>query len=134
MASIVVKEQEPSFKSELPGRERTMLVTKERCNSTYLKADTVTYQPNAQGGEHYHNCESFIFIIDGECEATINGKTHHIGNNTMLYLAPGDKHYLRNTGSTEMVMLEAFAPQSTSLPIWTNPNAPNGFIGVDKKP
>jgi quercetin dioxygenase-like cupin family protein len=133
MAAIIVKGQEPSLRSETPGRERTMLVTKERCNSTYLKADTVTYQPNAQGGEHFHNCESFIFIIDGECEATVNGKPQRVEKSTMIYLAPGDKHYLRNTGSKEMVMLEAFAPQANSIPIFTNPNAPNGFIRVDTK-
>ena len=103
-----------------------MLVTKERCNSTYLKADVVTYQPNAQGGEHYHNSESFIFIIDGECEVTINGNPHRVRKNTMIYLDPGDKHFIKNS-DREMVMIEAFAPQSESLPVWTDPNAPNGF-------
>lgn len=129
MARIVIKEQEPHFKSELPGRERVMLVTKERCNSTYLKADMVTYQPNAQSGEHYHKCESFIFIIDGECDVIINGKTHRVRKNTMIYLDSGDKHYIKNT-NREMVMIEAFAPQSESLPVWTDPNAPNGFKGL----
>jgi len=128
MATLVVKEQEPHLRSEMPGRERVMLVTKERCNSTYLKADTVTYQPNAQGIEHYHNCECFIFIIDGECEVTINGKTHRARKNTMIYLDPRDKHYIKNTGNKEMVMLEAFAPQSESAPVWTQPNAPKRWI------
>lgn len=127
MATLVVKEREPHLKSEVPGRERVMLVTKERCNSAYLKADTVTYQPNAQGNEHYHNSESFIFVIDGECEVTINGKNHHARKDTMIYLAPGDKHYIKNTGNKEMIMLEAFAPQSESVPIWTQPNASNGW-------
>jgi len=132
MATIVVKDEEPYYKSKVPGRERVFLLGKERCNSTYLKADTVTYAPNAEGGEHYHKSESFIYIIEGECDIKINGKTHHVKKNTLVYLDPGDKHYIKNTGNTNMVMLEAFAPQADAASIWTDPNAPHDWIKVDR--
>jgi quercetin dioxygenase-like cupin family protein len=128
MATIVVKNEEPCFKSKVPGRERVFLVGKEKCNSKYLKADTVTYFQNAEGGEHYHKSESFVYIIDGECEISINGVKRHLQKETMVYLDPGDKHYIKNTGKANMVMLEAFAPQSDSASIWTDPTAPHDWL------
>ena len=59
-----------------------MLVTKERCDSAYLKAHAVTYPTNAQGGNTTTNYESFIFIVDGK--ATINGNPHRVEKNTMI--------------------------------------------------
>jgi quercetin dioxygenase-like cupin family protein len=128
MAKIVVKDREPHYKSKVPGRDKVLLIGKDICNSQYLKADTVTYQPNASGGEHHHKCESFIYVIQGECEITINGTPHHARENTMVYLAPGDRHFLKNTGGSPLVMIEAFAPQSESESVWNNPNEEHGWV------
>ncbi len=128
MAKIIVRDQEPHHKSKVPGRVRVFLLGKDICGSEFLKADTVTYQSNASGGEHYHNCESFIYVMQGECDVTINGAPHHVREHAMVYLAPGDKHFIKNTGKSPMVMLEAFAPQSRSESIWTNPNEEHGWM------
>lgn len=133
MTTTIVKADEPYFTSKVPGRERVFLLGKERCNSKYLKADTVTYAPGAEGGEHYHKSESFIYIIEGDCEIRINGKSQRIGKETMIYLDPGDKHFIRNVGNTKMVMLEAFAPQEDAASIWTDPKAPHEWIKVERK-
>ena|SRR5487761_216110 len=133
MAAIIVKDQEPYFTSKVPGRERVFLLGKERCNSKYLKADTVTYAPGAEGGEHYHKSESFIYIVEGECEVRINGRPLPIGKETMIYLDPGDRHFIKNTGKTKMVMLEAFSPQEDAASIWTEPKAPHEWIKVERK-
>ena len=133
MATIIAKNQEPYYLSKVPGRERVFLVGKDRCGSKYLKADTVTYAPNAEGGEHYHKSESFVYIIEGDCEITINGNKHRLGKETMIYLDPGDKHYIKNVGKTNMVMLEAFAPQEDAASIWTDPNAPHEWIKMERK-
>ncbi len=133
MATIVIKNEEPYFTSKVPGRERVFLLGKERCNSKYLKADTVTYAPGAEGGEHSPKSESFLYIIEGDCEIRINGKSQRIGKETMIYLDPGDKHFIRNVGKTKMVMLEAFAPQEDAASIWTDPKAPHEWIKVERK-
>lgn len=127
MAKIVVRDEERHEKSKVPGRVRVILARNDICGSEFLKADTVTYQPNATGGEHYHNCESFIYIMQGECDITLNGTPHHIREHTMVYLAPGDKHFIKNSSGAQMVMLEAFAPQSRSESIWTNPHEEHGW-------
>ncbi|MGI0078811.1 MAG: cupin domain-containing protein [Nitrososphaerales archaeon] len=132
MARIIVKDLEPYFISKVPGRERVFLVSMERCDSKFLKADTVTYAPGAEGGEHYHKSESFIYIIEGECEIRINGTPQIIGKGTMAYLEPGDKHFIKNVGRTKMVMLEAFAPQEDAASIWTEPKAPHEWIKVER--
>jgi|GEM_PF-2500371 quercetin dioxygenase-like cupin family protein len=131
MARIIVKAQQPHFLSAVKGRERVFLVGREICDSKYLKADTVRYEPGAEGGEHYHNCESFIYIIEGECEIRINGESHSLKKETMVFLEPGDRHYIKNTGKNDMIMLEAFAPQEYSDSIWTNPTEPHGWIKAE---
>ncbi|MDG6923835.1 MAG: cupin domain-containing protein [Nitrososphaerota archaeon] len=128
MAKIIRQDKIEYFLSKVPGRRRTFLVGKEICNSTHLKADTVRYSPGAEGGEHYHKSESFIYIMEGECDVRINGISSHVSAGTMVYLDPGDRHYIKNTGSIGMVMLEAFAPQKDSASIWTDPSAPHEWI------
>jgi quercetin dioxygenase-like cupin family protein len=128
LAKIIVQNKEEYFLSKVPGRKRIFLVGKEKCNSNYLKADAVRYSPNAEGGEHYHKSESFIYVMEGECEIRINGKPEKISAGTMVYLEPGDRHYIKNTGSKDMVMLEAFSPQNEAASIWTDPNAPHEWI------
>jgi quercetin dioxygenase-like cupin family protein len=132
MVTIIAKDQEPYFLSRIPGRRRVFLVGKDRCNSTHLKADTVTYFPGAEGGEHYHKSESFIYIIEGECDVKINGRPHHLKKDTMVYLEPGERHFIKNTGKSDMTMLEAFAPQSESASIWTDPKAPHDWIKFER--
>lgn len=110
MATIVTKEGEPV--SNYPGRKRVFLVNKERTNAKQIAADVVSYAPGAENRDHYHNSESFIYIIQGQCEVFINGKSHHVGPETMIFLEPGDRHWMRNDGNSEMKMIEAFAPNA----------------------
>ena len=128
MAKIIPQDKIEYSLSKVPGRKRIFLVGKDICNSTHLKADTVRYSPSAEGGEHYHKSESFIYIMEGECDIRINGISSHVSAGTMVYLDPGDKHYIKNTGSRDMVMLEAFAPQKDAASIWSDPNAPHEWI------
>lgn len=117
MATIVVKGKEPS-RITPDGRERVFLVGKEKTGSKHLAADVVTYSPGARNKHHYHKSESFIYIIEGECDITVNGTVHHLEKETMVYLAPEDKHWLQNTGNKNMVMLEAFAPDADYTPYY----------------
>lgn len=110
MATIVVKDKEPF--STYPGRKRVFLVNKERTKSKEIAADVVSYAPGAENHDHYHQSESFIYILQGQCEMFINGEGHHIGPETMVFLEPGDKHWMRNEGNTEMKIIEAFAPNA----------------------
>jgi quercetin dioxygenase-like cupin family protein len=128
MAKIIVQDETDYFLSKVPGRKRIFLIGKDICSSDHLKADTVRYFPGAEGGEHYHKSESFIYVMSGECEIRINGENHHVREGTMVYLEPGDKHYIKNTGSKDMIMLEAFAPQKDAASIWTDPNSPHEWI------
>jgi quercetin dioxygenase-like cupin family protein len=118
MVTILVKDEQPSKKTQ-DGRERVFLVGKEITGSKHLAADVVTYSPGARNKYHYHKSESFIYIIEGECDMTVNGVVHHLKEGTMVYLPPGDKHWLQNnSGSKNMVMIEAFAPEADITPYY----------------
>ena len=117
MATILVKNEQSSRKTP-DGRDRVFLVGKDVTGSKHLAADVVTYSPGARNKYHYHKSESFIYIIDGECDITINGTVHHLKKETMVYLPPEDKHWLQNNASKNMVMLEAFAPDADITPYY----------------
>jgi quercetin dioxygenase-like cupin family protein len=111
MATIVEKNKEPSMKTP-DGRERIFLVGKDRTGSKHLAADVVTYSPRAHNKDHYHKSETFIYIIDGECDIMFEGSTHHLGKESMVFIPAGERHWLQNNTDKKMVMLEAFAPDS----------------------
>ena len=118
MATILVKDKQPSKKTP-DGRGRVFLVGKDVTGSKHLAADVVTYSPGARNKYHYHKSESFIYIIEGECDVTINGTVHHLKEGTMVFLPPEDKHWLQNTSATKnMVMIEAFAPDADITPYY----------------
>ncbi|MCL4519672.1 MAG: cupin domain-containing protein [Thaumarchaeota archaeon] len=117
MAVILHKENEP-ISNLGDGRDRVFLVGKTQTRSKQLAADVVTYAPNAQNKNHHHKSESFIYIIEGDCEMHINGKMEKIGKETMVYLDPGDWHWMKNVGKGKMVMLEAFAPDADITPYY----------------
>lgn len=87
-------------------------MNKERTKAKQIAADVVSYAPGAENKEHYHNSESFIYIIEGLCQMFINGEQFHVGSETMIFLEPGDKHWMRNEGNAEMKIIEAFAPNA----------------------
>jgi quercetin dioxygenase-like cupin family protein len=111
MATILVKSKEPSMKTP-DGRERVFLVGKDKTGSKHLAADVVTYSPGAHNKVHYHKSETFIYIIEGECDIMIEGATQHLEKETMVFIPPGEKHWLQNNTVNKMVMLEAFAPDA----------------------
>ena len=112
MAVIVSKSSEPV--TTYPGRKRVFLANEKITRSKHLAADVVSYEPGAENHDHFHNSESFIYIIEGDCEVFINGKSQLVGPETMIFLEPGDRHWMRNVGKTEMKMIEAFAPNADS--------------------
>jgi mannose-6-phosphate isomerase-like protein (cupin superfamily) len=102
---------------------RVMLVTEETTGAKEVNMIMPVSPPDVppRKGSHYHNKrESIFFILQGKGKAIIEGKEYDIEPNTVIYIPPGEKHAFRNTGNTELRMLECF----------THPPIPADWVDV----
>ncbi len=102
---------------------RVMLVTEETTGAKEVNMIMPVSPPDAppRKGSHYHRKrESIFFVLQGKGKAIIEGKEYDIEPNTVIYIPPGEKHAFRNTGNTEMRMLECF----------THPPIPADWVDV----
>jgi quercetin dioxygenase-like cupin family protein len=49
---------------------------------------------------HHHFHEEVLLIKEGQLEVTVNGKTTQLGAGSVAYLASGDHHGWKNSGTT----------------------------------
>jgi len=54
---------------------------------------------------HVHPEDEFFFVLEGQAEFFLNGKTRVVGPMTSLYCPPNVKHGIRNVGDTTLKYL-----------------------------
>ena len=102
---------------------RVMLITEETTEAKEVNLIMPVSPPDTppRAGSHFHRKrESIFFVLQGKGKAIIEGKEYDIEPNTVIYIPPGEKHTFRNTGNTEMRMLECF----------THPPIPADWVDV----
>jgi oxalate decarboxylase len=79
-----------------------------------IAAAHVTIQPGGMRAMHWHpNADEWLYILAGQGEATVfntgpNAVTQNFKPGDVGYIKKGYGHFLRNTGSTDLVYLEVF--------------------------
>jgi mannose-6-phosphate isomerase-like protein (cupin superfamily) len=71
----------------------------------------IEYQPGVRLGLHDHTFEEGYFILEGEVEATVDGKTYLAKPGDVVWTAVGCVHGFANVGTVPVRWLETFAPQ-----------------------
>jgi quercetin dioxygenase-like cupin family protein len=71
----------------------------------------IEYQPGASIPLHDHTFEESYFILSGEVEATLDGRTSRAGPGTVLWTGVGCVHAFANVGSVPVQWVETFSPQ-----------------------
>ena len=71
----------------------------------------IEYQPGVGIGLHDHTFEEAYFILEGEVEATMDGRTYSLTAGDVVWTGVGCVHAFRNVGSQPVRWLETFAPQ-----------------------
>ena len=64
-----------------------------------VKPGKATHEP------HTHTEDEFFFVLEGQAEFYLDGKTVVVGPYTSLYCPPNSKHGIRNAGDTELKYL-----------------------------
>ena len=71
----------------------------------------IEYQPGVSIAPHDHTFEEAYFILSGEVEATLDGKTYRARAGDVLWTGVGCVHTFVNTGTEPVRWLETFSPQ-----------------------
>jgi quercetin dioxygenase-like cupin family protein len=71
----------------------------------------IEYQPGVRLGLHDHTFEEAYFILSGEVEGTLDGKTYIGKPGDVFWTGVGCVHGFANVGSRPVTWLETFAPQ-----------------------
>src|SRR5688572_6811129 len=71
----------------------------------------IEYQPGVGIGLHDHTFEEAYFILEGEVEATLDGKTYTVKAGDFVWTGVGCVHAFRNVSGTPVRWLETFSPQ-----------------------
>ena len=71
----------------------------------------IEYQPGVRLGLHDHTFEEAYFILSGEVEGTLDGKTYVGRPGDVFWTGVGCVHGFANVGRQPVTWLETFAPQ-----------------------
>jgi quercetin dioxygenase-like cupin family protein len=71
----------------------------------------IEYQPGVGIGLHDHTFEEAYFILSGEVEATLDGRTYNLTPGDFVWTGVGCVHAFRNVSSAPVRWLETFSPQ-----------------------
>ena len=61
-------------------------------------------------GDVHLAADQWLFVVSGKGVAIVTGKKHDLKKWTLLLIAKGDTHEIRNTGSTALRTLNAYSP------------------------
>lgn len=74
----------------------------------------VQYAPDGVAGPHDHPFEETYYFLEGEAEATFDGKRYTLGPGDVAWAGVGSVHSFRNLGAGPLRWLETQAPQPPS--------------------
>ncbi|MCW4039741.1 MAG: cupin domain-containing protein [Candidatus Bathyarchaeota archaeon] len=91
-------------------QQTTVTIFDEKDKASKMKALSVTIPPGGSGPKlHYHTQrESWILILSGEGEETVDGKAYPLKANDSIFILANEKHTITNIGQTELKYLEIF--------------------------
>ena len=66
---------------------------------------------DSEGGpENRHPGDQWMIVLEGAGRAVIEGKAHDLAPRTLLLIRAGERHEIRNTGSSPLRTVNVYAP------------------------
>lgn len=62
------------------------------------------------GGSRHCGSDQWLFVVEGKGEAIVNGKKIKLKTQSLLLIEKGDKHEIKNTGTTPLKTLNFYVP------------------------
>jgi mannose-6-phosphate isomerase-like protein (cupin superfamily) len=96
--------------SSIVGISLKMLVD-HMLGAQHLTLFMVEFQPGGEGNIHDHPFEETYFLLRGEAEAILDGKTYHVKAGDYVWTGVGGTHGFFNTGTVPVRWIETQTPQ-----------------------
>jgi len=83
--------------------------------SSHLQFAEMTLPPGeTEGGpdNRHKGADQWLFVVSGRGRAIVNGKSHHLSKGSLLLIARGETHEIRNTGRAPLRTLNAYSPRA----------------------
>ena len=98
-----MRQKEIKFKSEF-----AVLLGNRRCHF----AEMVLKPGGSEGGprNRHRGADQWLLVVSGKGIAIVNGQKHALQKWSLLLIARGETHEIRNTGTTPLRTLNAYSP------------------------
>ncbi len=99
------------FPDHFGGALSKPLVMPETAGLKYIDFRISAYQPMAYVKLHHHKVQEQVYhVLEGEGLMEIDGENHVVRKHDFIFLPPGVKHSINNTGIVDLVFLVVTAP------------------------
>jgi quercetin dioxygenase-like cupin family protein len=87
------------------GGARTIPLVTPGSGARQLLNGITIFDPGAAIGQHFHNCEESVMVLEGDAIAVLDGVEHRLGAGDTTWIAAGVPHFFRNASATEAMRI-----------------------------
>jgi len=112
MKAIVCRAEEVDW-IEAPGHFSAFskLLVNESHGSKHFDFRISSYQPKGYCAAHVHeNAENVYYILKGTGSVELDGTRHLVSEHSVIFIPPGVKHAIFNTGFEDLIFIVAASP------------------------
>jgi quercetin dioxygenase-like cupin family protein len=73
------------------GTRLRMLVDKATLGGEEVELGEITFAPNGDSGDHVHGSTEIFYVLEGELEHVVNGKSYRLQPGMVGYVRPPDR-------------------------------------------
>ena len=104
------------FPNHFGGALSKPLVMPETAGTRHLDYRISMYQPMAYVELHSHEIQEQVYhVLEGEGLMNIDGKPHVVRKHDVIFLPPGVKHDIANTGLVDLVFIVVTSPVADAI-------------------
>jgi mannose-6-phosphate isomerase-like protein (cupin superfamily) len=84
---------------------------REVATGRHSQVVVMTVPPGEEIGEEVHEeTDQLLVIVEGECQAVLEGRTSQVGPNQLVLVQAGTRHNFVNTGGAPLRLVTVYAP------------------------
>jgi mannose-6-phosphate isomerase-like protein (cupin superfamily) len=84
---------------------------REVATGRHSQVVVMTLPPGEEIGEEVHEeNDQLLVIVEGECQAVLEGRTSQVGPNQLVLVQAGTRHNFVNTGPAPLRLVTVYAP------------------------
>lgn len=121
VAGAGAQSDKPGVTYRSPGGSTLRLILSDSNVGPELSLGELTFPPNSDSGEHAHGAIEIFYVLSGELEHVVNGKSEILKPGMVGYVKPPDKirHKTGPAGAKVVVMWVPGAEANKIVARWT---------------